>query len=136
MICGCWGEDKCCKTTFALTFPKPLIFMEFDIGGFHRAIYRFQQEFDQGLIKYEAYPMPMTFGKFDPSKLEVRPSKTIVGMKELFYQWAAKYIQHLQSPEVQSISRNSLGSQSGGCSRSFRSYSRGGSLPRRIHFSM
>lgn len=103
MIFGLWGEDKTCKTTLALTFPKPLIFMEFDIGGFNRAIYRFQQEFDQGLIKYEAYPMPMTFGKFDPSKLEVRPSKIVVGMKELFYKWAAKYISHLQNPEVASI---------------------------------
>jgi len=103
MIFGLWGEDKTCKTTLALTFPKPLVFMEFDIGGFQRAIYRFQQEFDQGLIKYEAYPMPMTFGKFDPTKLEVRPSKMIVGMKELFYRWASKYITHLQSPEVVSI---------------------------------
>ena len=56
MIIGAWGEDKCCKTTFALTFPKPMVFMEFDIGGFDRAIYRFQNEFDKGLIKYESYP--------------------------------------------------------------------------------
>lgn len=103
MIFGLWGEDKTCKTTLALTFPKPLVFMEFDIGGFNRAIYRFKQEFDQGLIRYEAYPMPMTFGKFDPSKLEIRPSKIVVGMKELFYQWASKYIQHLRNVDIQSI---------------------------------
>lgn len=103
MIIGCWGEDKSCKTTFALTFPKPLIFMEFDIGGFQRAIYRFQQEFDEGLIRYEAYPMPMTFGKFDPTKLEVLPSKQVVGMKELFYKWASSYVKHLQDSNIATI---------------------------------
>lgn len=103
MIFGLWGEDKTCKTTLALTFPKPLVFMEFDIGGFDRAIYRFQQKFDQGLIRYEEYPMPMTFGKFDPKKLEIRPSKIVVGMKELFYRWATEYIKHLQNPEVATI---------------------------------
>ncbi|KKN74171.1 hypothetical protein LCGC14_0392570 [marine sediment metagenome] len=103
MIIGCWGEDKSCKTTFALTFPKPLVFMEFDIGGFDRAIYRFQEEFDSGAIKYEAFPMPMTFGKFDPAKLTVGPSKTIVGMKELFYKWAGRYIANLQDEKVATV---------------------------------
>lgn len=116
MITGIWGENKSCKTTLALTFTKPLVFMEFDLGGFVRAIYRFEkdntviyndeewkQTTNQNRIKYEAYPLPMTFGKFDPAKLEVRPSKIVVGMKELFYGWASKYIQHLQSTDVATI---------------------------------
>ncbi len=103
MIIGAWGEDKCCKTTFALTFPKPLIFMEFDIGGFDRAIYRFQEEFNSGLIQYEAFPMPMTFGKFNPQELSILPSKIIVGMKELFYKWASRYIVYLQDDKVATI---------------------------------
>ena len=103
MIFGLWGEDKSCKTTLALTFPKPLVFMEFDIGGFDRAIYRFNGDYQAGLIKYEPYPLPMTFGRFDPSTLTVRPSKVVVGMKELFYQWASKYITHLRDPEIASI---------------------------------
>lgn len=103
MIFAAWGEDKSCKTTLALTFPKPLIFMEFDIGGFDRAIYRFNGDYQAGLIKYEAYPMPMTFGKFDPSSLSIKPSKIVIGMKELFYQWAAKYIAHLQNPDIATI---------------------------------
>lgn len=77
--------------------------MEFDVGGFERAIYRFKEDYQSGLIRYEAYPMPMTFGKFDPNKLEIRPSKIVVGMKELFYQWAAKYVNHLQTPEIATI---------------------------------
>jgi len=103
MIVGIWGEDKSCKTTLALTAPKPMVFMELDIGGFDRAIYRFQDEFNRGLIRYEAYPLPMTFGRFDPSTLTVRPSRIVVGMKELFYQWASKYINHLRNPEIASI---------------------------------
>lgn len=102
-IIGIWGEDKSCKTTLALTFPKPLIFMEFDIGGFDRAIYRFQKDFDTKLIRYEAYPMPIQIGKFDPATLTVKPSKIIVGMKELFYHWLTRYIKHLENPEVASI---------------------------------
>lgn len=103
MIVGCWGEDKTCKTTLALTFPKPMVVMEFDIGGYARAIHRFKKEQEAGLIKYEAYAMPMQFGTFDPKSLELRPSKLIVGMKELFYRWASSYIQHLQSKEVATI---------------------------------
>jgi len=103
MICGIWGEDKSAKTTLALTFPKPLVFMEFDIGGFHRAIYRFQKDFDSGLIRYEAYPLPMTFGRFDPSSLTMKPSKMVVGMKELFYEFATNYIKHLQDKDLATI---------------------------------
>ena len=108
LIVGLWGEDKSCKTSLALSFPKPMVFMEMDIGGFRRACRNLphlpiKDWYDQKLIRYEAYPLPMTFGKFDPTKLELRPSKMIVGMKELFYQWAAKYVAHLQDPKVATI---------------------------------
>jgi len=103
MIFGIWGEDKTGKTSLALTAPKPLVFMEFDIGGFNRAIWRFDGDYKSNLIKYESYPMPMQFGTFDPSRLELRPSKVVVGMKELFYRWASAYIKHLQDSSIASI---------------------------------
>jgi len=103
MIFGLWGEDKTCKTTLALTFPKPLVFMEFDIGGFDRAIYRFQEELDKELTCYEPYPMPMTFGTLDPAHLAIKPTKIIIGMKELFYKWAASYLKHLNDPKIKTI---------------------------------
>src|SRR3990167_11494303 len=97
MIFSIWGEDKSCKTTLALTFPKPLVVMELDIGGFDRAIYRFQK--DSKLITHEMYAIPLQIGNMptdlNPAKLTVRPSKIIVGMKELFYQFLGKFIQHL-----------------------------------------
>ena len=95
MIVVLWGEDKSCKTTFALTFPKPLVIMELDIGGFDRAKYRFKKEIDAGLIRYEPFIVPFQIGNFDPANLTVRPSKIVVGMKELFYQFVGKFIQHM-----------------------------------------
>lgn len=107
-IYGIWGEDKACKSTLALSFPRPMVFMEFDIGGFVRACRNLphlpiKDWFDQGLIRYEAYPLPMTFGKFDPASLTMKPSKLIVGMKELFYQFATSYIKHLQDKDIATI---------------------------------
>jgi len=109
MIVGIWGEDKTCKTSLALTFPKPMVIMEMDIGGYDRAKYRFQDDINKGLIKYEPYPMPLTFGTLnmegllDPSKLEIKPSKQVIGMKELFYKWAASYLRHLKDINIASI---------------------------------
>jgi hypothetical protein len=94
MIFGLYGEDKSCKTTLALTFPKPLVHMELDIGGFDRAIYRFNGDYQSGLIKHEMYPMPLQ-GLIDVTKLQVRPNKIITGMKELWYHFLINYIKHL-----------------------------------------
>lgn len=108
MIIGIWGEDKSCKSTLALSFPKPMVYMELDIGGFRRACRNLphlpiKDWYDQKLIRYEAYPLPMTFGKFDPSSLTLKPSKMVVGMKELFYEFATSYIKHLQDKELATI---------------------------------
>lgn len=87
----------------AATFPKPLIIMEFDIGGWERAKYRFLSEVVQGLIMHETYPMPFQVGTIDPTKLTTRPSKIIVGMKELWYKFLINYIQHLDDPTINTI---------------------------------
>ncbi len=103
-----WGEDKSQKNTLAMTFPKPLIDMEFDIGGFERACRNLpnlpiKDWYEQGLIKLERYAMPFQIGKLDPVASIVRPSKIIVGMKELFYEFAGSYIKHLQDPDIKTI---------------------------------
>lgn len=100
MIFGLWGPDKSCKNTLAMTFPKPIIDMELDIGGFARANRNLphlpiKDWVGQGLIKLEQYVMPFQSGIVDPTKLTVRPSKTIQGMKELWYKWLINYIKHL-----------------------------------------
>ena len=108
MIFILWGEDKSCKNTLAMTFPKPLVDMEFDIGGFDRANRNLpnlpiKDWISAGDIKLEQYVMPFQIGKLDPVSNTIRPSKIIVGMKELFYQFAAKYIQHLKDPNIKTI---------------------------------
>ena len=33
MIVAIWGSEKTCKTTMALTFPKPLYHFDLDVGA-------------------------------------------------------------------------------------------------------
>ena len=109
MIFVYWGEDKSGKDTLGLTFPKPLVVMEFDIGGFRRACRNLphlpiKDWYEQGLIRVEEYVMPFQLAEeFDPIKDIVRPDKIVRGMKELFYQFAAKFIKHLKDPEIATI---------------------------------
>ncbi len=108
MIFGIWGPDKSCKTTLALSAPKPLVVMEFDIGGFERAKRNLPHLpiadwVRQGLIRYEAYPMPVQVGQLDPATMSVRPSKIIVGIKELFYRWLTAYLGHLRDTNLASV---------------------------------
>jgi hypothetical protein len=101
-----WGEDKSCKNTLALSFPKPLVDMQFDIGGFERSCRNLEHLpiktwYEQGLIRVEDFIVPFQITQADISA--VRQSKLVVGMKELFYEFAGKFIKHLQDPEIASI---------------------------------
>lgn len=113
-----WGEDKTQKNTLAMTFPKPLVDLEFDIGGFGRAcrnLYRpadlergiaelnlpIKDWYNQGLVRLEQYIVPFQITEADITA--VRPSKIVIGMKELFYQFAGAFIGHLKNPEMASI---------------------------------
>ena len=103
-----WGEDKSCKDTLGLSFPKPLVVMEFDIGGFVRANRNLphlpiKDWYEQGLIRLEQFIVPFQLGGFDPITKIIRPSKKVVGMEELFYEFAGNFIGHLQDPEISTI---------------------------------
>ena len=103
-----WGEDKSCKDTLGLSFPKPLVVMEFDIGGFARANRNLphlpiKDWYTQGLIKLDQFIVPFQIGRLDPIENIIRPTKIIVGMKELFYQFAGKFIGYLQDTETKTI---------------------------------
>jgi len=112
-ILGIWGDDKTCKTTLALTAPKPLAYMEFDLGGFDRAKHRFKEDVDNNNImrvyKNETaehpliYVVPSQVGDVDVKALTVRPSKRIVGIKELWYKFLVHYIMLLNDPQIISI---------------------------------
>ena len=100
IIAGIWGNDKTAKTTLALTFPKPLVHMELDIGGFDRAKYRFKDDITNNLIIPKSYVMPYQTRPITP---EVRPSKIIIGVKELWYKFLIDYIAFLEDDPTATI---------------------------------
>jgi hypothetical protein len=109
-IIGIWGEDKTCKSTLALSAPKPIRYMEFDIGGFERAVkndtrYGYRDMVKSGDIVYEPYPLPVTasIGNIDFTKSTISVSKRVTGMKELFYKFLANYVKHLDNPKIATI---------------------------------
>ncbi len=106
MIFVLWGEDKSCKTTLALSFPKPLVHMELDIGGFDRANRNLphmpiRDWVNDGSITHEEFTLPFQIN-VDPV-LKARARKIMIGMKELFYEMVDKYIKHLQDPAMSTI---------------------------------
>lgn len=107
MIFVLWGEDKSCKTTLALSFPKPLVHMELDIGGFDRANRNLphlpiKDWVKDGSIKHEEYLLPFQIANVDPV-MAARANKILVGMKELFYEMVGAYIKHLNDPNLATI---------------------------------
>jgi hypothetical protein len=99
MIAGLWGEDKSCKSTLALSAPKPIAYMEYDIGGFRRACRNLphlpiKDWYQQGLIGYQPYVIPFQAGKITATG--IIPSRIIVGIKELFYQWLFDFIKLME----------------------------------------
>ena len=79
MIFVLWGEDKSCKNTLALSFPKPIVDMEFDIGGFERSCRNLphlsiKDWYEQKLITREQYIMPFQLGSIAPIENIIRPS--------------------------------------------------------------
>lgn len=113
MVFGAW-TDKSCKTTLALTFPKPLAYLEFDVGGFDRAKYRFKEDVASGNIitSYKdgkgkehllRYVMPYQYDAIDATKLTVRPSKRITGIKELWYRFLVNYMQLLEDDGIATV---------------------------------
>ena len=80
-----------------------MVYMEFDIGGFHRACRNLphlpiREWHNKGLIKVEQYIMP--FQGLDLTSTIAKPSKIIVGIEELFYQFATSFLRHLKDDTV------------------------------------
>jgi len=104
------GEEGSCKTTMALSFPKPMYHFELDMDGFRRAAWRLPQEYpdikikelgrDEDVTKVDItqfdivtkpYPKPLQVGKLKgamtgntPSVRKFQQPKRVEGMKELW----------------------------------------------------
>jgi hypothetical protein len=81
------GEEGTCKTTMALSWPKPLVHFDTDVGGFRRAAWRLAaEELEQ--VESKSYPKPIQIEKLlgqkgSPSTRVIVPKK-VEGMKELW----------------------------------------------------
>jgi len=93
------GEEKTGKTSFALSFPKPLAYFEWDIGGYERAAIRVPAA-ERKLIRRTKYPTPL---QAVVDKDILRHAKVVVGMKELWYQFITDYHNACSDPEVKTI---------------------------------
>lgn len=100
VTCLISGETKTGKTTLGLTFPKPLRHFDLDVGGFRRAKHRFQADIDSGQVVSKSYfaPQQAVIGRLD-----VGPSKLLVGMKELWYKMLKDYLEALKDEDVATI---------------------------------
>lgn len=118
-----WGIEGSGKTSIGLSFPKNLFHMEFDIGGFERAIWRFERKKMRVLrldedtsiknIKWEdfdivnkPYVVPVQIEKLMGAAKEgvsVRFPRQIVGYKELWQRFLLDYIAACKHPAVKSI---------------------------------
>jgi len=104
------GDEGSCKTTMALSFPKPMYHFELDMDGFRRASWRLPQEYPNIKIKEfgrdeditevditqfdictKPYPKPLQVDKLKgamtgntPSVRKFQQPKRIEGMKELW----------------------------------------------------
>lgn len=109
MVLAPWGEEKTCKTTLALSFPKPLFHFDVDVGGYDRAAWRIDTEG----VTSEKFYQPMKIEKMmgqevteatkPGQKLSIRFPKKEVGMRELWQQIIRKYVEVLQDPTYKTI---------------------------------
>lgn len=99
-ICGDEGTGK---TTMTLTFPKPIVHFDTDVGGFRRAIWRL----DAKDIVSNSYPKPIQIEKLmgqtgQPSTRVVIPKK-VEGMKELWQQIVTDFVAACTNASVRTI---------------------------------
>jgi hypothetical protein len=111
------GEEKTGKTSLAMTAPKPIFHMDFDVGGFNRASWRFQEELRSGQIISTSYHAPQQADPVSVTALKsaikmrqnsagIRPSRTgaLVGLTELWYdRFLTDYIKALEDPQIRTI---------------------------------
>lgn len=94
-----WGDEGTWKTTFGLTYPKPLVHIETDVGGFNRAAWRI----DTKGITTTTYIPPLPMEEGGAKKVTVRFPKRLIGIKELWQQIFLEYIKACRDPKVTTI---------------------------------
>lgn len=95
MIAAPWGDEKTGKSSFALTFPKPIWHADMDFG-FHRVTGRFKKEIESGLIVSKPYPIPVEELMF--SSQIGRPIK---GVREVYEEFLHDFVnEFILNPDI------------------------------------
>ena len=119
------GEEGTCKTTMALSFPKPMYHFELDMDGFGRASWWLKKEYPELRIKRcerdediaqidftqydiitKPYPKPLQVSKLkglltgsgSPSARKFQQPKKVEGMKELWQVIVTDFVHAGQQP--------------------------------------
>jgi len=100
------GDEGTCKTTMALSFPKPLVHFDTDVGGFRRAAWRLSAE-ELKQIESKSYPKPIQTSKLigqtgTPTTRIIVPKK-VEGMRELWQHIAQDFVNACMKPDVKTV---------------------------------
>lgn len=97
-----WGEEKTGKTTLALTFPKPIMHFDLDIGGYQRAARRL----DTSNITSTPYTPGLQLEKMIGAQkdgISVRVPKKVTGYKEMWSKICIDFSNAVQDASIQTI---------------------------------
>lgn len=98
------GDEGTGKTTMALTFPRPLVHFDIDVGGYRRAAWRLEDTTD---ITTKSYPMPIQtsklMGQTTDASSRIRVPKKVEGMKEMWQQIVQDFVDACQNQEVKTL---------------------------------
>jgi hypothetical protein len=130
MIVSAWGLEGSGKSTFGLSFPKPLFHLDLDLGGFDRAVWRLEQEAEttgtplriyrcdphEDISKLnwsdfdiitKPYPVPVQIDKLmgvqQQAGVSVRFPRKVMGVKELWQETVVDIVTACQSPAVKTV---------------------------------
>jgi len=102
MIIAIWGQEKCWKTTMALSFPKPLKHYDLDVGGFSRASWRI----DTTGVESTSYPTPVQMDKLmgvQKNGITVKFPKKLIGIKETWQKIVVDFVSDCQDKRIVTI---------------------------------
>jgi len=112
IVVAIWAEEKCHKTSMALSFPKPIYHFDLDVGGFRRAAWRepIPEWMRKGWVISKSYPIPIQADKLmgpavgtTQGKFTVKMPKKLFGYRETWQSIMADFIGLLDEDSIRTI---------------------------------
>uniref|UniRef100_A0A6M3K670 Putative ATPase domain containing protein n=1 Tax=viral metagenome TaxID=1070528 RepID=A0A6M3K670_9ZZZZ len=107
-VTAIWGDEKTGKSSMSLTWPRPIVHLDVDVGGFNRAAWRIK---DLTGIESHAYAphvdVNKLLGAISTPTAGATPTvhfpKRIYGARETWQKIVTAYVEAVQQKEVQTI---------------------------------